>query len=99
MVSAGGRPPGCVQPRPTMRLSCPTITQPTAGLGATRPSPRAARRSAWRIWVTSAAVTLFPSQEGDHLWLFAVARNFHDERFEILRFAEVLVDRRKADIG
>ena len=36
---ACGRPPGCVQPRPTMTPSF-TTTAPTAGFGQVRPSPR-----------------------------------------------------------
>ncbi len=43
-------PPGCVQPRPTTRSSFDTITQPTAGLGAVRPSARSASARAWRMW-------------------------------------------------
>src|SRR5580693_9112966 len=38
-TSAWGRPPGWVQPRPTMTPSL-TITAPTAGFGQVRPSPR-----------------------------------------------------------
>ncbi len=46
--SAWGRPPGWVQPRPTMRSSL-TRTQPTAGLGQVAPSPRCPSASAWRM--------------------------------------------------
>src|SRR3984893_18016185 len=44
-TSAWGRPPGWVQPRPTMTPSL-TITAPTAGFGHVRPSPRLPRDSA-----------------------------------------------------
>ncbi len=46
-VSACGRPPGAVRPRPTTRPSR-TITQPTEGLGQTTPSapPRQRQRCA-----------------------------------------------------
>ena len=44
-VSAWGRPPGWVQPRPTMTPSF-TTTAPTAGLGQVRPSPRRPSASA-----------------------------------------------------
>ena len=40
LVSACGRPPGWVQPRPTTMPSSHTTTAPTAGLGQVRPSPR-----------------------------------------------------------
>src|SRR4051812_12104702 len=85
-VSACGRPPGWVLPRP---ITCPagsTMTQPTAGLGATRPNPRAASRSAVRM--CSRSVSL----------LVAVAK-LVDEGLEILRLAEVAIDRGEADEG
>src|SRR5580692_7981095 len=44
-TSAWGRPPGWVQPRPTMTPSL-TITAPTAGFGQVRPSPRRPSESA-----------------------------------------------------
>src|SRR5262245_21832441 len=85
-VSACGRPPGCVHPRPTTWPFGSVITQPTAGLGATRPRPRSASRSAVRICSMSWAL------------LVAVAK-LVDEGLEILRLAEVPVDRGEADEG
>src|SRR6185369_13863406 len=66
--------------------SASMITQPTAGLGATRPRPRSARRSAVRICSMSWALVV------------AVAK-LVDEGLEILRLAEVPVDRGEADEG
>src|SRR3954451_6001188 len=85
-VSAWGRPPGWVQPRPTTCPAPSTITHPTAGLGATRPSPRSANRSAARMCSRSVAL------------LGAVAK-LVDEGLEILRLPEVPVDRGEADEG
>jgi hypothetical protein len=48
IASACGRPPGCVQPRPTTRPFF-TITHPTLGLGAVRPRVRSASASATPI--------------------------------------------------
>src|SRR5581483_3229364 len=53
-TSACGRPPSCVQPRPTMTPSL-TITAPTAGFGAVRPIPRRPRSSARRMKRRSSA--------------------------------------------
>ena len=44
-ISACGRPPGCVQPRPIITPSL-TTTAPTAGFGQVRPRPRRPRLSA-----------------------------------------------------
>src|SRR5262249_40523425 len=62
-----------------------TMTQPTDGFGQTCPSPRSAKRSAARIWSRSVA-------------LFDFAKLL-DEGLEILRLAEVPVNRGEADVG
>src|SRR6201999_324841 len=84
-VSACGRPPGWVQPRPTTRPISSRMTQPTAGLGQTRPSPRSARSRAARMCSMS-------------LGLLVVAK-LVDEGLEILRLAEIAIDRGEADEG
>src|SRR5262249_55922705 len=56
-VSAWGRPPGWVQPRPTITPSFAT-TAPTAGLGQVRPSPRRPRASASAIQRAASALLL-----------------------------------------
>ena len=53
--SAWGRPPGWVQPRPTMTPSF-TTTAPTAGFGQVRPSPRRPWLSASRMKRRSASL-------------------------------------------
>ena len=68
-VSACGRPPGCVQPRPTITGPAPssrTITAPTAGLGQVRPSPRRPSAKANAIKRSSAAGSLILPRCG--LW-------------------------------
>ena len=57
-VSACGRPPSCVQPRPTMTPSL-TMTAPTAGLGAVLPSPRRPSDKASRMKRSSALLKSF----------------------------------------
>src|SRR5208282_4413429 len=84
-LSAWGRPPLCVQPRPTMRPSR-TRMQPTAGFGHTLPRPRRARPSAAFIWWRSA-----PS--------LGVATQLLDEVLEVLGLAEIAVDRGEAHVG
>src|SRR3954452_6634535 len=61
------------------------MTQPTAGLGQTRPNPRSASSSAARMCSMSVA-------------LFVVAK-LVDEGLEILRLAEIAIDRSEADEG
>src|SRR3977135_4138360 len=90
--------------------SAATITQPTAGFGATWPNARAAKRSAWRIWPMSSSRRFIaphpeersrsnakgPRLEGS---IPIDAGEFAHEGFEVLRFAEVLVYGGEADIG
>src|SRR6516162_1727681 len=93
-VSPCGRPPGWVHPRPTTRPSF-RMTQPTAGFGQTVPSPRRASVSAARIALSSrrrSAGEPAPSS-------IAIRRDPADEIPEILRLAEVPVDRGETDIG
>src|SRR5262245_36256571 len=85
-VSACGRPPGCVVPRPTTCPRTSTITQPTAGLGQTCPRLRAASESAAPICSKSANL---PS---------VFVTELADEGLKILGLAEITVDRREADI-
>src|SRR6266849_882082 len=87
-VSPWGRPPGCVQPRPTTRPPL-TMTQPTVGLGQTSPSPRRAKAIAARIWASSVSTT----------GSIAVGVDPADELTEVLGLTEVPVDRCEADIG
>src|ERR1700748_1246847 len=61
------------------------MKQPTAGFGQTRPSPRSASASAARMCSRSVA-------------LLGVAKLVH-EGLEILRLAEVAIDRGEADEG
>src|SRR5690349_9345444 len=87
-VSACGRPPRCVQPRPTTWPFTSTMTQPTAGLGQTRPRLRAASDSAAPICSRSALLrSVFVTAE------------LADEGLEVLGLAEIAVDRGEADIG
>src|SRR5579871_2387303 len=87
-VSAWGRPPGWVQPRPTTRPPR-TRTAPTAGLGHARPSPRPASASAARICSRSAS----------DLFGLALATELAHEFLEVLGLAEVAIDGREAHIG
>src|SRR3990167_2251798 len=91
IVSAWGRPPTWVQPRPMIWPSF-TRTQPTAGLGQVRPSPRAARRRAWAIWSAPLTQTaLFVGQ--------GAGAQFRHKAVEVICRLEVLVNAGKADIG
>src|SRR5216683_1223382 len=89
-VSACGRPPGCVQPRPTTRPSL-TMTQPTAGLGQTVPSPRPAKASAARIELRSRR-QLPGEPVGSRIRSVAIRGDPPDKITEILGLAEVAVD-------
>ena len=104
-TSACGRPPGCVQPRPTITLSL-TITAPTAGLGQVLPSPRrpsvkanAMKRasSAGAVAAPCSASSLIARSfaRGLGLWL-VVGRQFVERGAEILGLAEIAVDARRS---
>src|SRR6185437_16725202 len=76
-------------PRPTTSSSF-TITQPTAGFGQTVPSPRRARLSAARMKGASFIASIVA---------VGVGADAADEFAEILRLAEIAIDRGKAHIG
>src|SRR5689334_23225343 len=87
-VSACGRPPRWVQPRPTTSPAGSTMTQPTAGLGQTCPRLRAASDRAAPICSRSAPLrSVFVTAE------------LADEGLEILGLAEISIDGSEADIG
>src|SRR6516165_4378213 len=96
-VSPCGRPPGCVQPRPTT-LPALTMTQPTAGLGQTIPSPRRAKASAAPIAFWSKR-WLADEPPGLRLSSVAIRGDPPDEIPEILGLAEIAVDRCETDVG
>src|SRR6516162_3232653 len=93
-VSPCGRPPGWVHPRPTTRPSF-RMTQPTAGFGQTAPSPRRASVRAARIASSSRRRSAGESAPPS----IAIRRDPADEIAEILRLAEIPVDRGETDIG
>ena len=95
-VSACGRPPAPVRPRPTTASPC-TRMQPTVGFGQVCPSPRRASPSAARMKPasrSSAAMAFsrrrLPAGGGAQL---------RDEVLEVVRGLEVLVDAREAHVG
>src|SRR5690349_17612254 len=67
------------------------MTQPTAGLGATRPSPLAASASAWRMCSESFS--------GSKRSLPVATLHLPNQRLKILGLAEIAIDGGEADIG
>src|SRR5258707_11531008 len=97
-VSPCGRPPRCVQPRPTTYPFL-TMTQPTDGLGQTVPRPRRASASAACIMARSVEAFCGVSVADGRPPSIVIRRDPPDEFAEILGLAEIAVDRGKADIG
>src|SRR5437868_5965482 len=91
IVSACGRPPRAVHPRPAILPWRETMTQPTAGLGATRPNPLAASASAWRMCSESFS--------GSKRSLPVATLHFPYQGLKVLGLAEIAIDGGEADIG
>src|SRR5918992_483986 len=91
--SAWGRPPGWVQPRPTIR-PFPTTTQPTAGFGQTWPRPRSAKRSARSMNRASCSLggNVGTGLADRRLVAIGLGGHARDETLEILNAGEVLID-------